>query len=67
MTRSGKPNRNKSKAPKKGIFWCWGCDAQLVAEVEKCPFCGKRNQSSKKRRFDKRDLPPIEDDSYEDS
>jgi len=36
-------NRDVIKRPKKGLFWCFGCDAQLVSEWGKCPRCGKRN------------------------
>ena len=43
-------NREKRQAPKKGTYWCWGCDRQLVHDWRKCPICGKRNGV---RRFKK--------------
>jgi len=36
-------NRDKTKEPKKGLFWCYGCDCELVAQWAKCPYCGVRN------------------------
>jgi len=36
-------NREKRLAPKKGKFWCMGCDRAFVTEWKKCPICGKRN------------------------
>lgn len=38
-----KTNREKRMTPKKGIFWCDHCDAQMVAEWERCPVCGLRS------------------------
>lgn len=36
-------NREKRRKSKRGIFWCGGCDMQLVGEWKKCPNCGTRN------------------------
>jgi len=36
-------NREKVLKPKKGKYWCAGCDAQLVHDWKKCPKCGVRN------------------------
>ena len=36
-------HREKRLAPKKGKFWCMGCDRAFVTEWKKCPICGKRN------------------------
>lgn len=35
-------NREKRLNPKRGFFWCSGCDAQLVTDGGKCPACGKK-------------------------
>lgn len=31
-----KTNREKKMTPKRGFFWCWKCDRQLVAVSKKC-------------------------------
>ncbi len=33
-------NRNKARQPKLGKFWCFKCDAALVAPGAKCVNCG---------------------------
>lgn len=38
-----KTNREKSMEPKRGVFWCGACDAQLVANGRKCPNCHSFN------------------------
>lgn len=43
-------NREKSRAPKRGRFWCRGCDRQLVGEWEKCPVCGTRNNRKRLKK-----------------
>jgi rRNA maturation endonuclease Nob1 len=35
-----KTNREKSRTSKRIKFWCYGCDAQIVSQVGKCPVCG---------------------------
>jgi rRNA maturation endonuclease Nob1 len=40
-------NRNRKRKYKPGLFWCSGCDCELVNESIKCKVCGHRN---KKRR-----------------
>lgn len=42
-------NREKSKQAKYGLFWCRGCDTQLVCDGEKCSVCGLKNNPSKIR------------------
>lgn len=36
----GKPNRIKRTKPKKGKYWCLGCDRYLISQGKKCPVCG---------------------------
>lgn len=43
-------NRERKLKPKTGKFWCWGCDAYLVGEWEKCPNCGKRNGQRRNKK-----------------
>lgn len=41
MTNINKPNRIKTKSPKKsGKSWCNGCDATYIGKGQKCPICG---------------------------
>ena len=40
-----KVNRIKKTAPKKGRYWCYGCDRAKVRKGEKCPICGQRDIS----------------------
>ena len=58
MENINKPNRNKTKEPKKGIFWCSSCDMSLVSDGAKCPVCGKRNG---RRRLKKEPDPYAEE------
>ena len=44
-------NREKKLQPKLGKFWCWGCDAQIVREWEKCPNCGLKNTMGRFKRY----------------
>lgn len=37
-----KTNREKALTPKRGKFWCYSCDKQIVHNFEKCPNCGNR-------------------------
>lgn len=45
------PNRDKYTKPKLGRFWCWGCDRYLLAIGQKCPVCGTRDKT-KRRKHD---------------
>lgn len=36
-------NRDKTREPKKGLFWCSGCDCNIVHQGEKCKYCGYIN------------------------
>ena len=47
---NGIKNRDIKRAPKRGYFWCCGCDMQLVAEVRKCPVCGQRANSKRLKK-----------------
>ena len=44
-------NREKSRAPKKGLWWCDSCDRALVGQGKKCPVC--RNIQGGKKRLKK--------------
>lgn len=48
----GKYNRLQKKKSKGGIYWCYGCDRQLVGDVKKCPICGYRNGHGRKNKKD---------------
>lgn len=51
------PNRMNARAPKRGLVWCFGCDASLVGEGGKCRRCGRRHSSPHERpRRDFRNL-----------
>lgn len=52
MTRLGKVNRVRRQEPKKGLTWCWNCDACLVGDGQKCLVCGTLHKT---KRFRKRD------------
>lgn len=43
-------NREKVRKPKRGKFWCYGCDMCLVGEREKCPVCGTRNNRKRDKK-----------------
>ena len=45
-------NREKKRKPAKNIFWCWGCDMQVIGAGEKCPVCGIRDLSKQARKRD---------------
>lgn len=38
-----KTNRQKRRLFKPGLYWCSGCDSNLVGDWKKCEVCGKRN------------------------
>jgi rubrerythrin len=40
-----KVNRIHKTLPKKGKYWCYGCDAYLIRKGQKCPICGVRDKS----------------------
>ena len=42
-------NRQVSTSAKKVKFWCWSCDAQLIGPGERCPNCGKKDKSGKRK------------------
>ena len=55
------PNRIKIQAFKPGLYWCGGCDRQLVNDTKKCPVCGRRNGIKNKRRMKRSDSAKIKD------
>ena len=36
-------NREKTRAPKQGKCWCFGCDMFRVGDGARCPVCGRRH------------------------
>lgn len=42
-------NRQKSRTAKRGLFWCSGCDGNLVGQTGKCKVCGYRENRKKTR------------------
>lgn len=42
-------NREKKTEPRHGRAWCPGCDAALVGDGEKCPVCGTRLLSKRRK------------------
>jgi hypothetical protein len=42
-------NRQKSRTAKRGLFWCGGCDGNLVGQTGKCKACGYRENRRKTR------------------
>jgi hypothetical protein len=42
-------NRQKSRTAKRGLFWCRGCDGNLVGQTGKCKVCGYRENRKKTR------------------
>ena len=43
-------NRQQAQEPRGGLFWCVGCDRDLVPDVRKCGTCGARNGKPKRMR-----------------
>lgn len=41
-----KRNRWQTQRPRRGRWWCYGCDANLVQENERCQVCGIRVRRS---------------------
>lgn len=35
-----KTNRECRLTPKRGLFWCWKCDRNIIGVGEKCSVCG---------------------------
>lgn len=44
-------NKTRKTKPKQGLYWCDGCDANLVGPSEKCDVCGYADGS---KRFKKK-------------
>lgn len=42
-------NRQKAQRPKRGTFWCSGCDQNRVGQWGKCSVCGYKECPKKKR------------------
>ncbi len=45
-------NREKKRKPAKNIFWCWGCDQQIIVAGKKCPVCGHIDRTKQARKRD---------------
>lgn len=52
-------NRMIKKNPKRGWFWCGGCDANLVEEGRKCTECGWKPARRTGRKSDNFDLKDV--------
>lgn len=48
-------NRSMARKARLGKAWCFGCDAYMVGDGEKCPVCG-----FVWRKRDKKNEPPQE-------
>lgn len=57
-------NRNARRQGGAGLFWCFGCDAFMVREGEKCPVCGKRNKIRRARPSERRQMDICEEKHY---
>ena len=49
MVIERKYNRVKTHASKPGRFFCWGCDCVLAWKGRKCPLCGHKDPSKRKK------------------
>lgn len=45
-------NRDMAREAKLGKYWCYGCDANLIGDGEKCIRCGWK-PIKRKRRYKK--------------
>lgn len=43
-------NREKARAPKQGLSWCGGCDANMVGFGAKCSVCGWTDGTHKAKK-----------------
>lgn len=43
-------NRDQAKAPKLGKYWCESCDRSLVTIGAKCPACGVKCATDKRKK-----------------
>lgn len=51
MKREGwESNRDMKRKPKKGKFWCPGCDLNLISENRKCKICGIKEMRKRDRK-----------------
>lgn len=48
-TKGVKQRSRRYNPPKEGLFWCWGCDGNLIGEKGKCSNCGYRNGKRKRK------------------
>lgn len=42
-------NRDKKRAPRLGIFWCW-CDLNMVWNGSKCSVCHRRMLKTRRNK-----------------
>ena len=57
FSKNYKPKtRVKTRAARRTRFWCFHCDAQYVAEGERCLNCGKIDRGHRKRRLKRFDV-----------
>lgn len=43
-------NRDRNTEPVRVRTWCGGCDAALVPDGTKCPVCGHRKKTKRRRK-----------------
>ena len=46
-----KTNRQKKRLFKAGLYWCSGCDCNLVGDWKKCEVCGHRNGVKRNKKW----------------
>ena len=42
-------NREKTTAPKLSKFWCHSCDRAFIRKGQKCPMCGMKDKSKRRK------------------
>ena len=42
-------NRQKAQTIRKGTFWCYGCDRNIVGRYGKCKVCGWKEYPKKQK------------------
>lgn len=59
-----KYNRIKKTQPKRGQYWCDGCDRMIIEKGQKCPICGFKDTVSKHKRRNDMDNEIIENEYH---
>lgn len=37
-------NREKARSARYGQWWCWTCDRDVVGDIGKCSYCGRKHE-----------------------